>query len=216
MRLKPGTPQVVCYFLAGTLPGEALIHLRQFSILSMIIDTKDSILHQHGLNVLTTNPSTRSWFHQIRNLCLLYQLPHPLTLLQGSHTRLSFRVLAKKHVLNYWEKKLRGEAVSLTSLKYFKPDFMSLMKPHPMFSSAGSSPYEITKLALPCHELALTLSWPWPWHCHDPALTLTWPSLDLSLTLPWLCLDLALTLPWPCPNLNSSLHWLCLDLAFKV
>ena len=140
LRLKPGTPQVVCYFLAGTLPGEALIHLRQFSILSMIIDTKDNILHQHGLNVLTTNPSTRSWFHQIRNLCLLYQLPHPLTLLQGSHTRLSFRVLAKKHVLDYWEKKLKGKAVSLTSLIYFKSDFMSLMKPHPIFSSAGFHP----------------------------------------------------------------------------
>ena len=50
--------------------------------------------------------------------------------------------------LNYWEKKLRGEAESLTSLKYFKPDFMSLMKPYPIFSSAGSSPYETTKAAV--------------------------------------------------------------------
>ena len=140
MRLKPGTPQVVCNSLAGILPGEALVHLRQFLILNMILDTKDNIFHQHGLNVLTTNPSTHSWFHPIRNLCLTHQLHHSLAFLQGSHTRLSFRVLAKKHVLDYWEKKLKGKAVSLTSLIYFKSDFMSLMKPHPIFSSAGFHP----------------------------------------------------------------------------
>ena len=93
-------------------------------------------------------PPTLPHVPGFRYMCLLYQLPHPLTHLQGSHTRLSFRVLAKKHVINYWEKKLRGEAESLTSLKYFKPDFMSLMKPHPIFSSAGPSPYETTKAAV--------------------------------------------------------------------
>ena len=51
----------------------------------------------------------------------------------------------KKQVLRFWELKLREDALPLLSLAYFKPQFMSLSKPHPMFSTAGSSPYEVTK-----------------------------------------------------------------------
>ena len=37
------------------------------------------------------------------------------------------------------------EASNLSSLKYFKPQFMSLSRPHHIFLSAGSSPYEVVK-----------------------------------------------------------------------
>ena len=141
LRLKPNTPQSVCYFLSGSLPAEAILHLRQLSILSMIMSAKDSILNKHGLNALNSKSSSRSWFHQVRDICLQYQLPHPMTLLHSSIPKESFRVLARKHVLNYWKLKLRSEAAQLPSLRYFKPEFMSLTKPHPIFLSAGSSPY---------------------------------------------------------------------------
>ena len=74
LRLKPGTPHGVCLFLAGILPGEALLHLRQLSILGMIIESEGNILHKHGLNALSLKPSSHSWFNQIRDLCLQYQL----------------------------------------------------------------------------------------------------------------------------------------------
>ena len=154
LRLKPNTPQSVCYFLSGSLPAEAILHLRQLSILSMIMSAKDSILNKHGLNALNSKSSSRSWFHQVRDICLQYQLPHPMTLLHSSIPKESFRVLARKHVLNYWELKLRSEAAELPSLRYFKPEFMSLTRPHPIFLSAGSSPYEVTK----AHIQALFLS----------------------------------------------------------
>ena len=44
-----------------------------------------------------------------------------------------------------WEQKLRDEASPLPSLRFFKPSFMSLKTPHPIFLSAGSSPYEVIK-----------------------------------------------------------------------
>jgi hypothetical protein len=53
--------------------------------------------------------------------------------------------MTKKYILNYWEKKLRDDAAPLLSLKYFKPNYMSLTKPHPLYVTAGSSPYEVTK-----------------------------------------------------------------------
>ena len=34
---------------------------------------------------------------------------------------------------------------NLISLKFFKPSYMSLAKPHPLLTTAGPSPYEVTK-----------------------------------------------------------------------
>ena len=107
----------MCYFLAGTLPIEAIDHLRQLSILRMIMESKGNILHKHSLNTLHSKPSSLSWFHQLRTLCLQYQLPHPLTLLQSSLTKPQFKA-AKKDVLYYWEKKLRNKASLLPTLRY--------------------------------------------------------------------------------------------------
>ena len=45
--------------------------------------------------------------------------------------------------MNYWELHLRASASGLPSLQYFKPEFMSLARPHPIFTSAGSSPYSV-------------------------------------------------------------------------
>ena len=107
-----------------------------FSLLGMIMVLKSSILQRHGLNVFTTKASSGSWFYVVRNLCLQYQLPHPIELLKSNLTKESFKNLAKKHVLNYWELKLRDEAAWLTSLRYFNPKYMSLSKPHPIIGTA--------------------------------------------------------------------------------
>ena len=143
--LLPSTPHAVIYFLAGSLPGEALIHLRQLSLLGMVSRLKGSYIHRHAVNVFNRKISTKSWFHQVRDICLMYQLPHPLVLLTTSSTKEAFKNLCKKHVLNYWELKLRVEAEPLHSLQYFKPAYMSLAKPHPLLTTAGPSPYEVTK-----------------------------------------------------------------------
>ena len=42
-----------------------------------------------------------------------------------------------------WRK--RSEASHLSSLTFFKPEFMSLASPHPLWSTAGSNPYEVSK-----------------------------------------------------------------------
>ena len=47
--------------------------------------------------------------------------------------------------MDFWETKLRGEASLLPSLQYFQPNFMSLSTPHPVWATAGSNPYEISK-----------------------------------------------------------------------
>ena len=86
----------------------------------------------------------------MRDICLQYDLPHPLTLLtpHSPFSKARFKKIAKKEVISYWEEKLRREASVLPSLRFFKPNYMSLAAPHPLFLTAGSSPYEVMKASI--------------------------------------------------------------------
>ena len=54
-----------------------------------------------------------------------------------------FKSLMKKKVISYWECTLRAEVVDLSSLEFFNPQFMSLTKGHPLWSTAGASPGKV-------------------------------------------------------------------------
>ena len=102
-------------------------------------------LHQHACNIFKSRTvSRKSWFHQIRRLCLKYDLPHPSSLLSMAPSKQVFKILVKKRVISFWEIQLRAESSSLTSLTFFKPHYLSLTKPHPMISSAGLSPAKVS------------------------------------------------------------------------
>ena len=155
MRLHKSTPECVVYFLSGSLPGIALLHLRQLSLLGMVTRLQGSILHTHALNVYRRGKaSSRSWFFQLRDICLKYSLPHPSTLLECPLTKLAFKNLTKKAVISFWEKKLRDDAKSLKSLEYFRPEFMSLSIPHPIWLTAKSSSYEVIKATVQAKMLS--------------------------------------------------------------
>ena len=145
LRLHERTPKCVVYFLAGCLPGSALIHLRQLSLFNMIIRLPNNILHHHATNLFSARTiSPRSWFAQIRDLCLKYGLPHPGVLLKSPPSKSDFKAMAKKKVIDFWEIELREQAKCLKSLKYFYPEFMSLTVTHPMFSTAGAFPRKVS------------------------------------------------------------------------
>ena len=145
-KLPSLTPHSVTYFLAGSLPLTAQLHIRQLGLFSMICRLADDPLNYHARNVLTTSKrSSKSWFWQIRDLCLQYSLPHPLHFLECPPNKEHFRKLVNSRITNYWEVQLRLEASLLPSLLNFHPQFMSLAKPHPLWLSAGANPYEVSK-----------------------------------------------------------------------
>ena len=84
LRLHKNTPRCVLFFLAGCLPGAALIHMRQLNLFGMICRMgPQNLLHQHARNFLTSVVQFKgSWFVQIRKWCLLYHLPHPSELFE--------------------------------------------------------------------------------------------------------------------------------------
>ena len=146
MRLHSKTPRSVVYFLAGSLPGIALIHLRQMSLFGMITRLPGSILHKIAISTYSSgNVSRSSWFWQIRKLCIKYTLPHPLDLLNTAPKKTEFKALVKKKIIDLWEHLLRDEATLLPSLGFFNPCFMSLQKPHHLWTTAGSSPAKVAK-----------------------------------------------------------------------
>ena len=87
-------------------------------------------------------------------MCLLYGLPRPLRLLGYIHHKEMFKKMVKQHVMDHWEQKLRKVAADLPSLKYFKPEYLSLASPHPILSSAGSSPYAVIMANVQCTMLS--------------------------------------------------------------
>ena len=111
----------------------------------MICFLRSSVLHHHAKQVLTrSKPSSKSWFICVRDLCLLYGLPHPLQLLNTKNSKHQLKDMIKKKIVDYWEQKLRNEAKALASLQYFHPEYMSLSKPHPLWLTSGSSSYQVS------------------------------------------------------------------------
>ena len=146
-KLMDRTPNCVVAFLGGHLPGSAVLHMRQLSIFGMICRLPGTPLYQIAEYLLITAKSTSSsWFIQIRDLCLKYCLPSPLSLLQCPPTKARYKSLVRSKITNFWEIKLRAEASGMpSSLQYFKPEFMSLQKPHPIWTTCGSNPFEVHK-----------------------------------------------------------------------
>ena len=155
-RLYKGTPAPVVHFLAGSLPASALLHLRQLSLLSMIARLgPNNILHQHATQVLSSPESFRSsWFLSVKEMCQIYSLPDPMHILASPPSVKSYKQTTKQKVLEYWNRKFRAEVHELTSLSHFNADFMSLCRPHPIWTSAGSSPFEVKKATVQARMLS--------------------------------------------------------------
>ena len=156
LKLHPKTPIPVVFFLAGRLPGEALLHQKQLTLFGMICQLQGNILHNIALQLLTTAKQTsKHWFADIRALCFTYNLPHPLVLLKNPLGKEKFKLLIKNNITDYWQTKLRSHSATLEnkSLKYFKPHYMSLTKPHAMYLHAVTS-YQVNK----CVTVARMLS----------------------------------------------------------
>ena len=86
-------------------------------------------------------------------LCKQYGLPHPLTLLQKPFEKTTFKSLIKLKISDYWQTQYRKKSADLSSLRYFKPDFMSLLKPHPILKTVSHS-YDVNKMVIQLRMLS--------------------------------------------------------------
>ena len=132
--------------MAGSLPARAILHQRQMTLFSMICHLKDDPLHNHAEYVLLhLGNSCKSWYLQVKAICMQYGLPHPLQLLKTPISKQRLKNLVKTKVTDYWYYLLTAEASPMPSLSHFNPDMHSLSEPHPLWYAAGSSPHEVNK-----------------------------------------------------------------------
>ena len=151
LKVCKSTPRSFVLFMCGSLPASALLNLRQLSLFSMVCRLPNDPLYARAVYSLTVaKPSSRSWFKKIRDTCHMYGLPHPLILLRNPLPKETFKKMIKSHVMNYWEETLRAEASLLPSLNLFNPYFHSLASPHPLLTTPGSNPYEVSKAIVQC------------------------------------------------------------------
>ena len=206
LKLHDRTPRCAVYFLAGSLPGTALLHLRQLNLFGMICRLPQNILNQHARDVFSSRLHFKgSWFDQIKNLCLTYHLPQPIDMLDAPLQKDASKTLFKKKVVDYWEVKLRQEASLLPSLNFFNPNYMSLTKVHPLWLTAGHSPYKVTMATVQAKMLSGR------YRCG--ALTRHWTNSDGNCRISSECigqLDDLVHILQLCPALDKKRHDLSL------
>ena len=143
-----------------------------FSIFGQICRLKegDNILANHAMSIFSSaSPSSKSWFWKLRQLSLMYGLPHLSAWLSSKPSKLQLKSMAKSLVLKFWLNRLRSQAASLSSLQYLQTKFLGLTRCHPLFRSFGSSPREVEKATTQARLMsgryrleALTKHWvPW-------------------------------------------------------
>ena len=102
MKLPDRTPECALYFFAGTLPLEAHLHLRQFTLFSMICHLRGNVLHDLACKSLIGNQQRNSsWFDQIWLLCNKYDLPHPIVLLDRPLPQQEFKRICREKVFQF-------------------------------------------------------------------------------------------------------------------
>ena len=69
-------------------------------------------------------------------------------------TKMTLKKLVKNSVVEYWEAKLRIEASQLSSSKHFCASNLSLFTPHPLWSAASASAYEVSKATVQTRMLS--------------------------------------------------------------
>ena len=153
-RLHENTPRAVVFLLAGCLPADAIIHQRQLSLFTMICHKPGSLLHEHAKYTLDLEQNNYSWFKQIRDICLLYDLPDPSVLLHSPPQKLNFKRDYKKKICIYWHKLFVTECRDLKSLKYFRPELYSVTKPHYLWTLSAGRPYESSKSTIVAQMLS--------------------------------------------------------------
>ena len=126
LKLHQNTPDVFIFMMAGTLPGAAILHLKQLTLFGMICNLPGNILNQIAQEILLKNTEKdKSWFAQIQSLCFKYNLPNPLLLLADPISKPKFKTLIKTQVVDFWQTLFRRRTTELSSLKYFKYSLLS-------------------------------------------------------------------------------------------
>ena len=122
------------YILSGLVPVEALIHLRALSLFGNIALLDDTSIEKRlAYRQLTIHgQSGNSWFASISILLVKYGLPHPMDILKDSFTKQQWKARTTKAVYSYWQKLIKEQAETYSTLEYLSAVHYQPGKVHPL------------------------------------------------------------------------------------
>ena len=134
LKLSPASPIPSLYFLLGELPLENKIDLEALTLFFSIWSNPATKLFEIVKYILKmADKNSLTWANHIRLVCLKYELPDPLHLLQyPAPSKASWKELIKTRVTVAAEQHWRREASNNSKMKYLNVNLLGLCgRPHP-------------------------------------------------------------------------------------
>ena len=128
LSLSKTSPIIPLYFLVGELPIEATIHLSVLSLFWNIWSNPQTTAYEIICYIMKmAGEKSATWSAHVRRLTYMYDLPNPLSLLEGTlWTKEQWRDLCHARVRIYHEKKLRQKSRGNHKLIYMNIDTIGL------------------------------------------------------------------------------------------
>lgn len=132
--MSKATATAIIYLLIGTPPFEAQLHIKTITFFTSALRREDSLEYAViQRQLVMKGEETRSWVWYVHSLLKKYGLPSAFDLLHYHPSKDEWKRTVKKAVLSTWEKQLKDEARSKSTLKYINIDACNLHTPHPVW-----------------------------------------------------------------------------------
>ena len=142
LKLSQSSPIPALHFLLGEPPAEAILHMRTLSLFYNLWSNPECTVFRITMYILKMcKENSLTWANHVRLLCLRYDLPSPLSLLQTPvWSKDSWNMLVKTKILAWFERKLRLTALSNSKMIYLNVQLNGLSgRPHPVLGNIVST-----------------------------------------------------------------------------
>jgi hypothetical protein len=148
--LPPSTAIPAVYLLLGAAPAEAMLDVKVLTLFRNIIaaDNKcpSACYIQDLINrqLATAEDCSRNWTSHVTRLLKKYDLPTAYQVSSNPPTKQHWKRTVKSAVYGTWDKDLREEASSKSTMQYLDLDHCRIGRLHPVWKEL-SSPLDIQK-----------------------------------------------------------------------
>ena len=147
LKLSKSSPTAPIYFLLGELPLEANLHMDVLNLFwNLWSNPQTTAFKAVEYILMMADNSSVTWAAHVRNLCLLYNLPDPLALMQETAWKKDkWKTLVNTTIMTQHESKMRKEARTNRKLGFLNIELTGLSgRPHPILSGILTS-HEVLK-----------------------------------------------------------------------
>ena len=130
LKLSKSSPIPGLYFLLGELPVDGVLHIRTLGLFHNILSNPGLTIHNMVAYILKMcDMNSTTWSNHVQLLCIQYNLPSPLSLLQDRFltvSKLDWNTLVRTKVTAWHERQLRELSVKNSKMRYLNVQLSGL------------------------------------------------------------------------------------------